>query len=578
MKKVKTKEVSSLLEGVDFFTLLNDDEKKMLFDYSSYEVFPAKEVIVRQGEYAVDFYMVLEGEVEGIHIKKGSLEVISKIGVGQCFGETAILEKTIRETTYRAGTTSTVLRMDINAIKQKKLSLFNKLLKKTAYALHETVQKLKSDFSDHLKKQGVANSYYGTRGNAFYTRDNHLSSQDLDQLVKPARIKLTVQASDQQHEAPSSLLARAGGASGEKAGSIKQAFETQNIKQDQITSKKAEEKKQAEDFSLEKYDTIIRKLYMQNDKALSVIPELVSSTVQEHVHHYLVGKEKGRWQNFPWSQHLFVQGTHKLKHSLHLVVLCPYGELAYRSCFGQIPFSHRVVGRSDASVVGSFLRNNHEIENYLNDENSNLFLRLDKLMPIDRPPSLSSKTEEMGKEKDSASSSDTLEVLSHTAKDVKENTLFLIFDNEMGNYTSFIKLRFPNNPILTVIRGYECETKELSSLLTLTERRLSVKGLMKGVDKTPSEKGFVQGSCLFLPDFSPYYANNTQFGDFGFVFGTIALCCGMGASSSSVAWGSKGGTTGVLKAVQTLYGNRGPKDIKDVEAAVRWADALKSRN
>ncbi|SCA59074.1 hypothetical protein AB751O23_CU_00020 [Chlamydiales bacterium SCGC AB-751-O23] len=120
MKKTKTSSKYSLLQEIEFFSKLTEEEKKILLEHANFEIFPADDVIVRKGEFAVDYYMVLEGEVEGMFIQKGKLESVSRVVKGQCFGETAIIGKPHRETTYKSITPTTVLRLDIPSLRRKK--------------------------------------------------------------------------------------------------------------------------------------------------------------------------------------------------------------------------------------------------------------------------------------------------------------------------------------------------------------------------------------------------------------------------------------------------------------------------
>lgn len=578
MKKIKTADKRALLEEIEFFNTLTEEEKKVLLDHANVEIFPEDEIVVRKGEFAVDYYVVLDGEVEGLLIQQGKLESISRVVKGQCFGETAIIGKPHRETTYKTVSPTTVLRLDIPSLRRKKESLITKLLKNQASAMHDTIKNLKSEFANQLMEKGKVQSYYDTKSHSFYNKDNQLNAEDVNQLIKPKKLKLDVKGDPKS--LGSSITARAGATTGEKAGGIKKALEESSERiaelERQSLKKLREEQESAEDISLEKYDDIIRKIYLQSDKLAIKIPQVVKNTIQKQIHQHLVGQSLSKKSiNMLWSQNHFVAGTDKLKGAMHLVVLCPYGELAYRSAYPYLPFSHRVVGSSKNAVAGTFLSSNQEIEAYLNDDPINCALRLDRLMPIDRPKDAVKKQEEIGRVKDSQESWQQLEILTHTAKDVSDNTLFLVFDNEQGSYTNFLKQRFPRHQVVTVVRGFEYDPQDKSSLFSLPERKLGARGLLHDVE-TEGVKGFVKGSTYFLADLSPCYQQQGSM-DFAFVFATISILADMAQEVSDVAWGSSGGTSGVLKAVRILYGNRGPQNIKDVEAAVKWADKLKSK-
>ncbi|NCF71561.1 MAG: hypothetical protein GWP59_07660, partial [Chlamydiales bacterium] len=77
MKKIKTADKRALLEEIEFFNTLTEEEKKVLLEHANVEIFPEDEIVVRKGEFAVDYYVVLDGEVEGLLIQQGKLESIS---------------------------------------------------------------------------------------------------------------------------------------------------------------------------------------------------------------------------------------------------------------------------------------------------------------------------------------------------------------------------------------------------------------------------------------------------------------------------------------------------------------------
>jgi uncharacterized protein YhbP (UPF0306 family) len=76
------------------------------------EQFQPGQVIVRQGDRADRFFIVVEGEVEVTREEDGRERPLSKLRRGQFFGEIAILRDMPRTATVRAVTPTTLLAMD----------------------------------------------------------------------------------------------------------------------------------------------------------------------------------------------------------------------------------------------------------------------------------------------------------------------------------------------------------------------------------------------------------------------------------------------------------------------------------
>lgn len=70
------------------------------------------EVIVREGEPADRFYIIVEGELDVTRMLDGGQRLLSSLGAGQFFGEIALLEHSPRTATVTARTEATLLSMD----------------------------------------------------------------------------------------------------------------------------------------------------------------------------------------------------------------------------------------------------------------------------------------------------------------------------------------------------------------------------------------------------------------------------------------------------------------------------------
>jgi CRP-like cAMP-binding protein len=90
--------VLKMLEQVPIFSALGKKQLKNIIAISSQREYPAGEVIEKEGDMGITFYMVLSGAVE---VRKGK-KVLAKLGRGQFFGEMALLDKQPRSATVVA--------------------------------------------------------------------------------------------------------------------------------------------------------------------------------------------------------------------------------------------------------------------------------------------------------------------------------------------------------------------------------------------------------------------------------------------------------------------------------------------
>ncbi len=87
-----------MLQQVPLFSALNKKQLKTLVDNSSERRYDANEVIEREGDMGVTFYLILNGSVE---VRKGRRN-LAKLGRGQFFGEMALIDKQPRSATVVA--------------------------------------------------------------------------------------------------------------------------------------------------------------------------------------------------------------------------------------------------------------------------------------------------------------------------------------------------------------------------------------------------------------------------------------------------------------------------------------------
>jgi CRP-like cAMP-binding protein len=81
--------VLRMLEQVPLFSGLGKKQLKNIVEISTQREYPVGEVIEKEGDMGITFYMILNGSVE---VRKGK-KVLAKLGRGQFFGEMALVDK-----------------------------------------------------------------------------------------------------------------------------------------------------------------------------------------------------------------------------------------------------------------------------------------------------------------------------------------------------------------------------------------------------------------------------------------------------------------------------------------------------
>ncbi len=106
MSKADEKEnLIKWLKQVPIFENLEDKQLKKLQSAFTTKKFKEGEVIAKEGEMSVAFYLVSDGEVE---VRKGK-KTIANLGRGQFFGEMTLLDKYPRSADVIAKTDTTCL-------------------------------------------------------------------------------------------------------------------------------------------------------------------------------------------------------------------------------------------------------------------------------------------------------------------------------------------------------------------------------------------------------------------------------------------------------------------------------------
>ena len=135
-------EVTRMLTGVPLFAGLKGKQVKSMTGAFARELsYDAGEVIEKEGESAVAFYLITGGSVE---VRKGE-KLVSKLGRGQFFGEMALIDKKPRSATVTAAEPAKCLVMPVwnfRATIQRDPKIAMAVMKELARRLRETTNAL----------------------------------------------------------------------------------------------------------------------------------------------------------------------------------------------------------------------------------------------------------------------------------------------------------------------------------------------------------------------------------------------------------------------------------------------------
>jgi hypothetical protein len=305
----------------------------------------------------------------------------------------------------------------------------------------------------------------------------------------------------------------------------------------------------------EDYDVMLRKIHLRTEFIFNKLPNVLIDMIINKLFGYWTGGKLARVNpHCIWNPKSFTPGTPRLLKALHLVVLHSNGEELYDNAYLKLPFSHRVVGLPETGCMGTFLGSDDAIERYFKEEKVKDAIKLDFEIPIDRV----------------FNGKDSIEFLTHTCLDVRDQTLFLVFDDRSGKNTLLAREKFPNHQIITVVDGLSFDPEEPSSVFSLPEETLVEEGNCVP-KKDFNHIGFYLGETYFLPDFSTFF-KESNLNKSGYIFTTIGLLTQIGPDYSGVVWGSKGGAEGAVRASKAMFGMKGAQSQDDITKAIQWAD------
>ncbi len=96
----------SLIRNTPLFSQCSRREVQQIGSITDQEEHPAGTVVIREGDATGDLYVVVEGAAE---VRRGGRKVRT-LGIGQCFGELALLTGSARTATVTAATPLELLR------------------------------------------------------------------------------------------------------------------------------------------------------------------------------------------------------------------------------------------------------------------------------------------------------------------------------------------------------------------------------------------------------------------------------------------------------------------------------------
>jgi CRP-like cAMP-binding protein len=95
--------VEETLAHVELFSELDQDDLERLAKVTVSRNFESGDVIVREGELGVAFYVVARGKVEVVKdLGTGNEQVLASMGEGDFFGEMSLFDNEVRSASVRA--------------------------------------------------------------------------------------------------------------------------------------------------------------------------------------------------------------------------------------------------------------------------------------------------------------------------------------------------------------------------------------------------------------------------------------------------------------------------------------------
>lgn len=132
--KVSTnhKETLNKVRRITFFSEFTDLELVRLLKICHTRKFQAGETLFREGDHGDRLYVLIAGQIHIIKRREGSKEVLATLGVGDCFGEMALVDQEPRSADAAAATDCMVIEVNAQIINDINDILALKLFRKMA--------------------------------------------------------------------------------------------------------------------------------------------------------------------------------------------------------------------------------------------------------------------------------------------------------------------------------------------------------------------------------------------------------------------------------------------------------------
>jgi CRP-like cAMP-binding protein len=549
----RAKEVVQLVKSAHFFKEFSHEEIKKILKMSAVKYFKDRDLVVKTGDVAKSFYVILKGSVR-VQLDGVSDDQCPLIVPGYVLGELALLERRQHRANCMAiGFEVVVLEISDQVFHDEHAPLPQKILHQIAIGLGKRV----TASNELLKKVGAS----GNKRMSLKEQKEKAAAA-LHAVPEPATVA-----------SPPSVAA----GEAEKKNESGDAKRVEEKKEAVAASEKGVEKEKVESkpkappnpmavptgtadevvaMSQDEYDTLLKKLQMRIEFLGAKVPTALVDMVCARMAGYWSGAKLAKYNpHNVWNTSLFAEGKPRLLRAMHVVVIAAEGVEAYKAAYLDLGFVQKVVSYPQVGLVGTFLGCDEDIQRYFEGKSLKKAYPQDLELPIDRL----------------WHGEESIEFLTHTLKDVRDETLFLVLDEMDGVYTRLVRKAFPNHQIVTSVYGTSFNPEEPASIFSQPEKELAEFGSIVAKNEY-QDVGFYTGQTLFLSDFSVFYKEMEKMEHAGAIFGLLYTLARVGPDYSGVVWGSKGGAEGAVKAARAMFGIKGAQSASDIASAVNWAD------
>lgn len=106
------------LRRIKIFAEMDEPQLASFLQYMELLKFPANAEVFRKGEQGDAMFLVLQGEVRARAMVGGRESTLSVMGVGECFGELAVIDESTRSADVIANVESVLLKISAAALRR----------------------------------------------------------------------------------------------------------------------------------------------------------------------------------------------------------------------------------------------------------------------------------------------------------------------------------------------------------------------------------------------------------------------------------------------------------------------------